>query len=433
MPQGRAGRVPITGVVGMSASSAVAAVRGQAPAVEPRRVREAMVFTTVVAGSALLLQRFGVPAGAKAINVVGFIGLGAAALGLVRGVLMLDRVRFPAFLLLCALAVFGLAYNQVFPNRFQVPPSQQSLAQFLFFTSFATLSFARPVPEAIFFRRVANLLGIVAGAGIVQFVAQFAGLGLFSFRGIVPDRLLFEDGYNLQILAGFGGVFKSNGFFLLEPSIFSQVMALALMIEGLTFARPRFLLLFLAGFLLSMSGTGWVVLAVFVLTVAVSLGWRGVMLAGATLAVLAGLGFLVSLFAPDAAAAFTGRLDEVFLPQTSGHLRFVTPFWLLGDVLRLQPDAAWAGLGAGVSERVPLFYEYDVNTPVKVALEYGFPALLCYLVVLAGGRRTPRQGVLVPPCLVLLMFTGGYQQFPPVLFLVLLVISVARLEPMRRA
>lgn len=421
------------GAAGLPAAPAVAAGPGQASAVESRLVRDALLFTTVVAGSALFLQRFGLPAGDKAINIVGFIGLGAAGVGLFRGALTLDRVRFPALLLLCALAVLGLAYNQVFPNRFQVPPSQQSLLQFLLFSSFAALSFTKPVPEAIFFRHVTNLLGLIAAAGIVQFLAQFAGLGLFSFRGIVPDKLLFEDGYNLQIPAGFGGVFKSNGFFLLEPSIFSQTMALALMIESVTFVRPRFLALFLAGFLLSMSGTGWVVIAAFVVTVTVSLGWRGLLMAGSTLAVLAGLGFAVSLFLPDAAAAFSGRLDEVFLPQTSGHLRFVTPFWLLSDLLHMQPDALWVGLGGGVSERVPLSYEYNVNTPVKIVLEYGLPSLLTYLVLLTGGRRTPRQRVLVAPCLVLLMFTGGYQQFPPMLFLIVLVISVARLQPMPQA
>ena len=392
-----------------------------------------MLFTTVVAASALFLQRFGVPAGEKAINIVGFIGLGAAVVGLARGALVLDRVRFSAFLLLFALAVGGLAYNQVFPNRFGVAPSQQSLFQFLLFSGFATLSFARPVPEDVFFRRMNALFGLVAAAGIAQFVAQLAGLGLFAFRGLVPDKVLFEDGYNLQIPAGFGGLFKSNGFFLLEPSIFSQVMALALMIEVLSFLRLRFLLLFAAGLLLSMAGTGWLVIAAFVLAIIVGMGWRGLAVAAATLVAIAGIGLVVALFAPDAADAFSGRLGEVFLPRTSGHLRFVTPFWLLADVLRLQPDALWAGLGGGVSERVPLSYEYNVNTPVKVGLEYGLPALGAYLVLLVGGHRTARQRILVAPCLVLLMFTGGYQQFPPLLFLVLLVISVARLEPTARA
>lgn len=409
----------------------MAVLPNQALARPNRRSRDAMLFTTVVVGAALFLQRFGVPAGEKAINIVGFIGLGAMVAGLARDSLTLDRVRFRAFLLLCMLTVFGMAYNQVFPNRFLVPPSLQSLLQFLLFSSFATVSFAEAIPEDVFFRRVANLLGIVAGAGIVQFVTQFAGLGLFSFRGLVPAALLFEDGYNLQIPTGFGGVFKSNGFFLLEPSIMSQVMVLALMIEILAFRRPWFLALFTAGLLLSFSGTGWIVFAAFVLTIAVSLGVRGVLLAVGMLAVVAILLFALSFLAPDAVASLTGRVDEVFLPMTSGHLRFVTPFWVLSDVLNLSPDVAWIGLGGGVSERIMLPYDYTVNTPIKILLEYGLPSLVTYLVLLVGGKKTTRQRVLTAPCLVLLLFTGGYQQFPPMLFLLLLVMSVARLRPVQ--
>lgn len=427
MPQGRAGRVPVASNVSYSPLATV--LPGKVAALPNRRFRDVMRFTTIVVCSCLLLQRFSLPAGEKAISVVGFIGLGAVVVGLARNSLTLDRTRFRAFLLLCMLTVFGMCYNQVFANRFLVPPSLQSLLQFLLFSSFMTVSFAEPISEEVFFRRVADLLGIVAIAGILQFLAQLVGLGLFSFRGLVPPALLFEDGWNPQIPAGFGGVYKSNGFFLLEPSIMSQVMVVALMIEILALRRPRYLALFTAGLLLSFSGTGWIVFATFVLTIALSMGIRGVLLAGGTLSVVAVMAFALSFLAPDAVASMTGRLDEVFLPMTSGHLRFVTPFWVMSDVLRLSPDVAWMGLGGGVSERLMLPYDYNVNTPVKIILEYGLPSLLAYLVLLVGGHKTTRQRVLVAPCLVLLMFTGGYQQFPPMLFLVLLIISVARLQP----
>lgn len=390
--------------------------------------RDALLFTTVVLGSALLLQRFGVPAGGKAINVVGFVGLAAAAIGLARGSLVLDPTRLAAFIGLCLLTVLGMACNQIFPNRFQIAPSLQSLLQFLLLSSFATVSFAKPLPETVFFRRVADLLGIVAVAGLLQFAAQFVGLQLFSFKGFIPAALSFEDGYNLTIPTGFAGLFKSNGFFLLEPSIFSQLMAVALMVELLSLRRTRYLSLFLLAMLVSLSGTGWIVLASFVATVAFSLGIRGIVLAAGTVALLALFGAGVAVLAPDVGAAFGARMDEVSLIGTSGHLRFVTPFWLFGDVLRADPPAFLYGLGAGVSERLVMAYDYDVNTPVKIALEFGVPALLAYLVLLAGGRKTPAQRTLVAPGLVLLLFTGGYQQFPPMLFPIVLLISIARLD-----
>ena len=61
-------------------------------------------------------------------------------------------------------------------------------------------------------------------------------------------------------------------------------------------------------------------------------------------------------------------------------------------------------------------YEYTVNTPVKIIIDYGIPALLVYVALLAFGRKTITQRALVLPGLMLLLFTGGYQQFAPVLF-----------------
>ena len=78
---------------------------------------------------------------------------------------------------------------------------------------------------------------------------------------------------------------------------------------------------------------------------------------------------------------------------------------------------------------MPLVYEYDVNTPVKIGLEYGFPALVAYVLLFILGPKSTVQRAIVVPVLVMCFVTGAYQQFPPVLFLVLLLVSVARLRP----
>ncbi len=391
-------------------------------------VRHALVFVTLVMAASMFLQRIGLPAGGKLFNIVGPVGLGLAAVGILRGTLTFSRIRLPLFLLLCALALLGVAYRQIVPGRFQIPTSLPSLLQFLILTSFATLSFVTPVPEREFMRRVTAVLSLVAMAGIAQFFVQFVGLGLFSFRGIVPAFLLFEDGYNLQIPAGFGNAMKSNGFFLLEPSIFSQMMAFGLILELLVLRRARILALFAAGLMLSMAGTGWIVLAAFVVSSTFSMGRRGILISILTVALVGLLAGSALVLAPDAAASFSSRFDEIARPGTSGHLRFVTPFWLLDDVLTAEPSAALLGIGSGGSERMTRSYEYAVNTPVKIAIDYGFPALAAYVALLAAGRKTVTQRATVLPGLVLLLFTGGYQQFAPMLFPVLLVMSVANLK-----
>jgi hypothetical protein len=391
--------------------------------------RQALSFTTAILCACLFLQRFGVPVGGQSISLVGPIGLALAGLGVLTGTLAFDARRLIAFLALTALAVLGLIWTSGAPNGFENPARLQSTAQFLLLSSFAVFSFATPVDERHFFERVNFWLAVIAACGIAQFAAQFVGLGLFAFTGLLPDAVLYESAYNLQIPIGFAGLFKANGFFLVEPSVFSQFMALGLIIEILSDRRLKYLVLFSAGLLLSVSGTGWIVLGSFVVAAAVAMGLRGLAIAAGTVIVAAAAGLAVVQFAPDLADAFGERLGEISQMGTSGHLRFITPFWLLDDILARAPAAALVGIGGGGSERVTMPYEYNVNTPIKVALEYGFPALVAYLSLFVMGSRTSVQAGLVAPAIVLFLFTGGYQQFPPVLFVILLLIAVARLRP----
>ncbi len=205
-------------------------------------------------------------------------------------------------------------------------------------------------------------------------------------------------------------------------------MALGLIIEVLSFRRPVYLALFIFALLLAFSGTGWIVLASFVVAATLGMGWRGIAMGAATMIMVGSLLGACLIFAPDVITSLQQRVDEIYRPGTSGHLRFITPFWALGDVLNEQPSAALVGLGSGISERLNLSYEYAVNTPIKVALDYGVPALLAYVLLFVSGRKSPVQAGLLMPACILFFFAGGYQQFPPILFLVLLLTSVARLQ-----
>ncbi len=391
--------------------------------------RQALNFTTAVLCACLFVQRFGVPLGGLSVSLVGPIGLGLAVLGLLTGALAFSTGRLIAFLALTGIAVLGMVWQSSVPSSFDGGSQVQSTAQFLLLTSFAVFSFAAPVSEGRFFARVNFWLAVIAVAGIVQFAAQFVGLGLFAFTGLLPDAILFEARYNLQIPIGFAGLFKANGFFLVEPSVFSQFMAIGLIIEILLGKRLKYLVLFSVGLMLSVSGTGWIVLASFVVSAALGMGLRGLAIAAGTLLAAAVMALAVVQFAPDLADAFGERLSEVSRMGTSGHLRFITPFWLLDDVLTRAPLAALVGIGGGISEKLTMPYDYNVNTPIKVGLEYGFPALVAYLSLFVLGAKSPVQAGLVVPVIVLFLFTGAYQQFPPVLFLILLLVSVARLRP----
>lgn len=420
----------------MAASLAAARrpVRARAASDADDAQRRTVGFCTAMLAATLLLQRFGLPlGGGKSFSVVGPLGLGIAGVAMLRGVLVFDRIRLAIYCAFAFCVMTGIAWHAMQPNTvlttFAGPANLDSLAQFLLLTFFATLTFAEPLEEGRFFRTVNRWFAIVAIAGAIQFAAQFAGISIFAFTGLLPDSILFESLYHLQIPLGVGDLLKSNGFFLIEPSTFSQVMAIALIAEILAFRRPAYLALFVGGLLLSFSGTGWIVLGAFVLAAAIGMGGRGIAIAVATVVVLGLVVGALAWLAPDVAASLQGRFDEFSTPGTSGHRRFITPFWAMHDVLAVSPSTSLLGIGSGVSERLNLPYGYDVNTPVKVFLEYGLPALVAYLGLFLWARRTPVQAALVAPVLVMVLFTGAYQQFPPVLFLVLLLITVARLAP----
>ncbi len=378
-------------------------------------------------------SRFGIAFGTSRLSIVAPVVLVLAAVAFWRGVLRFHRVRLAFFALLCATVLSSMAVNAIEPDRFQTGFSATSLAQFLLLTSIFTLRFTEPVGDRTMFQAVNTVISVVAVAGLLQFFAQFAGLSLFTFRDFLPDKLSFETGYNMQIPIGGTRLFKSNGFFLLEPSMFSQFMALGLAIEVVALRRPRVVLLMLAGLLVSMAGTGWMILAAFIVALACGMGVRGMVLALATVSLLGGLMTVLAFVASDLFNSFFDRIGEFSAPGSSGHDRFIAPFWVVQDVLWRAPWAIWSGIGAGAGERMSsLVYEQSLNTPTKILVEYGAPTLLAYLALLVSGRRPRSQAVLVVPALAMLLITGSYAQTPPILYPLALLVCVATLVPEER-
>ncbi len=409
--------------ISVNATSRVGPVSGASRAGNP----VVAFFVVPLLVACLFLQRFGIPFGSQFIQVAGPIGLGLAGVALLQGRLVFNRIRLSLFLLLLVLVCAGCVYNAGDVVAFSAAISLPSLFQFLLLTFFTTFEFAEAMDESLFFRTVTRFLLYIAVAGAIQFVLQFVGIRIFSFGRFLPGAIVAEAGWNLEIPFGIGDLYKSNGFFLVEPSVTSQFMSLGVIIEILFFKRLLYLGMFLLTLLLSLSGTGGFVLFAFLLASALRLGWRGLLTALLLLTLMFALAGAVTLLAPDVAGLAQSRLSEFNTPGTSGHLRFITPFWLISDVFHSYPMAALLGLGSGTSEHLTMPYVYDTNTPIKIGMEYGLPALVLYILLFVVGSRTPRQSVLVLPTVVLLMFTGSYQQFPPVIFLVALLVCTARL------
>ena len=154
---------------------------------------------------------------------------------------------------------------------------------------------------------------VVAIAGILQFFGQLVVKGplLFTFVGIFrPD--LISHGFNYVIpVPGLGGLNKSNGFFLVEPSSFSQLMALAIIVE-LEFFKPSWRLGVLGlALMLSFSGTGLLLFAAIVPLYLLRRGWGGVLLLAGPAVLVAAIVLAGPKLAPAAGSVERVRLGPV--------------------------------------------------------------------------------------------------------------------------
>ena len=414
----------------MSYTSVIDAPAVQKAAARVDGERGALLFSGALFACAMLCQRFGHEFTSTFLDSVTPLGMGLALLFVLQGTLILNRQRLLIFGVMCILAFIGAIIGALVPDELGGTPSVNSLGQFLLLTSFGTLTFAKPVGERAFFRVVNRWIAFVAIAGLIEFGLQFINIDLFTFSDFLPQSILVEDYWHVLIPIDGTPFHKSNGFFLLEPSLFSQYVALGLLIEILVLRRVQYLCIFGAGLMTSVSGTGWLMIIGFVATAVLSLGGRGIVLGLVTTIVGAlALGGL-ALANPDIYNFLISRTDEFTAPGSSAYLRFVTPWLFLVDILSQAPGVLFFGLGAGVSEHPgrSMTYEYSVDSIVKLLLEFGAPALIAFLALFFTARRTQTQRALVAPIMVWLLWDGCNVEIPFVLLPSMLLLVTADLR-----
>jgi hypothetical protein len=251
---------------------------------------------------------------------------------------------------------------------------------------------------------------ILSCLAIAQFVAQFVvdAKQLVMFFGIVPD-FLFDDlhaGGNITIGAITGGssLMRSNGIFLVEPSILSQLTALGILIEILEFRRPRYLLVMALGFLVAYSGTGSVLLLLF-------LPLAGLRHRKAGLSALLVAMFALGLFATGIIdpSVFLSRVGEFEDTRTSGFTRFVAPFWLAAKEFDTESwQTLLLGSGPGTSKTFYTWYGSAFVTWIKIFHEYGMIGSFIFVCFLASCLRRSRcPGLVVAAIIFAYVFLQG--------------------------
>lgn len=242
------------------------------------------------------------------------------------------------------------------------------------------------------YRRCMNLyisvmLGFV-GVTLAQHLLQLA----VSWRAwpnlnlLVPREFLVPDYVYIQPIIYGSRFMKPNAIAFLEVSLLSQYIALALAFELTLFRRPLQLIVLTAGLLMTLAGTGALLMA---LTLPVILGRMRIRTGVAVLAILVVV--CVIAFRLGWFEIVSTRMDEYKHNGSSANMRFILPAERMLEFLH-DPRGLIAGIGAGQIEKGRNFIWWPFT---KVAIEYGLvSAILFYAwVIYALFRRAPDKAI----------------------------------------
>jgi hypothetical protein len=356
--------------------------------------------------SALFLQRFTLPFGNT------FLALDLVAIGSVllyqflSGKLLIQYDRSLWFLGFALATTCSLLLN--FKSTMLT-----AYLQFTVFYSLFTLSRpSTPDQYKSTLQAFQFLVMILSCLAVVQFVAQFVvdAKQLVMFFGIIPDFLIDDvhAGGKMTIgaIADGSSLMRSNGIFLAEPSFLSQFAAFGILIEVLEFRRPRYLVVMALGFLVAYSGTGSMLLLLF-------LPLAGLRHSKAGLSVLLVVMFALGLFATGIMdlSVFTSRAGELEDTRTSGFLRFVSPFWLAAkhfDTSSLQAVLLGSGPGSVKNFGDARDGGGQLGTWIKILYEYGIIGSFIFSCFLASCLRRSRcPGLVVAAIIFAYVFLQG--------------------------
>ncbi|HEY2781533.1 MAG TPA: hypothetical protein VGI90_12190 [Steroidobacteraceae bacterium] len=347
--------------------------QAETPAVagtKPTALRFALLTAPLI--GATFISKFGFPPlAALGIGVSIFFLLGAIAAGSVLGGMSIEPRRLALFTAM--LGILGVI--QIFqPNSFS-PSSLLLLAA-------VHLPYIFTVPGGDDKQRIIKFfLGIVllfAWCGIAQYCLQFfiSPRFLFPIENFTPTGFIVQQ-FNHQAAMGYGShEYRANGVFLLEPSFFSQVLAVAIIAELCTLGRMRRLAVYGLALLVSYSGTGLIVLAVCLPLCLIAQRRWGLLVCG-----LLVLAVIVPVQLHFHANRLLSRIGEFDSDQSSAYMRFVGGFRLFDRFLWQDFWRTLFGYGAGsfvsFSSRVH-YYAAAEMALFKIVFEFGLVGAAAY-------------------------------------------------------
>ena len=356
-------------------ASQESSARGQ-PAVE--------VAFVVLILAVTVLQRFGLNFGDYSLNAALVAMFALLVVAGLTGVLTVSAARLVLYGVCVGIALLSTLLNEQSSSVTSLALLAVMYLPFVFvLTPAAGLSPQRA--NDIFL----DVAAFCAVAGVAQFYAQFLFHAdwLFDFTPQVPALLRGPSGYNTVIRAG--GSLKSNGFFFREPSGFSFVMALALMLECLSHRRAVRIGFLGLALLLTYSGTGLLALVIGLVIPMNDHNVLRLVVVGAV-----GAAFFFLLEEPLNLSFTMARLHEFGSETSSAYIRYIAPGRLIADAAASAPSLLWLGHGPGTIFRQEVGYEFHDPTWAKLIFEYGVVGFVAFLALFwasLGGPSAPTR------------------------------------------
>ena len=381
----------------MSVSSTFALDDVRGPAAQPStspvaKAGEWLVYAPLIATT--FFSKFAIPPfGARGLG----IGLPLVFLSLATG-LALGRVHIhPGRACFYALTVGALGILQILRQE------PFSLLSFIYMAAVG-LTYTLIVPRAAkqFSESVvpfSNLVAFFAICGIAQFFLQvFVGVQYaFPIENFAPTNFIVHGFNYLNALYWGSSLYKANGVFLLEPSFFSQLLAIGLLVELVTRQRASRLAILVLAMIVSYSGTGFLILA-FGLPAALLANQRADLIVVFAAAVV----LCAVLAVPLRLDIFLDRLGEFGTSGSSASARFVSWVSLFQQMLFNDTAHALTGYGAGAFRDVAAQVSYPVAEMLhsKIFIEYGllggalYIGFLLYCIVSASAPAAIKIAVV---------------------------------------
>lgn len=333
------------------------------------------------------------------IPLIAVIILLITILGRIKGQIQIESKRLFLYLLTVSLAILVNIVSSQYSKDFSI----FSLIYLIILYFPVIFVLKKPQKVDLILSYYQKSILIISIIGILQFITQLVGIPYHDWLLIYFPQFIDQFNTSIPLFRG-SHLFRSNGLFLLEPSFYSQYLAIAILIDLFYFKYYRRVPLYILALLFSFSGTGIIVLVFGFIVNTPKISFRKLFFPGSLLIII-----LLVFFTTGYGTILTNRLDEFSNKNSSAYNRFIAPFESFERWYNKDRAAFLFGGGSGsidsfreeIKDDIPVMHP---NFFIKSYYEYGLiggSALLLFIMYLFWGRKS-KSGLNLP---LFIMFT----------------------------